>query len=316
MRWPKLKIKNRKTTVFLVCVSISAFLWLLIKLSKEYEITVEIPIKYTNFPKDKLITNQPDSVLLLKYTDNGFELAPYSLFGKLKRLKIDVQSLDYREQSNAYSLYYIKTEMLAERINKLIKSQNFISIIRPDSLKIRMIDLEEKKVKVIPNIQYSLSPQFQLKEHVYTNPDSIIIYGSLEQLSEIDSVSTKKLKFNNLNSSIFKKTNILFPPNINSDIKTVSVNLVVEKFTESSILIPLRNHFSTKGKFKIFPNHLDIKYAVSFDNFEKISAEDFIIEVQKDSLTKGRLNIKLLEYPSYIRVIDYSPKMAEYIIIK
>lgn len=316
MRWPQLKIKNKKTAIFLVCLGISIFFWLLIKLSKEYEITVKLPVKYSNFPEDKLLLNKPDSVLLLKFTDNGFDLIPYSLFGSFTKLNIDVQKLYFRPLSKDKSIYYTKTELLSEQINNKLSSNNYIPIIRPDSLVLKMVDLKQKKVSIVPNISYSLSPQFQLEQSINCQPDSILIFGSAETLSNIDSISTDKLTFTNLNNSIKEITDLVFPPNIKSKTKTTTVYVEVEKFTESKIQIPLKNHFKAKENFKIFPVNLDIKYAVSFENFEKVKAQDFKIEITKDTITNGRLNIKLISYPNYVRVIDYQPKIAEYIIIK
>lgn len=316
MRWPQLKIKNKKTAIFLVCLGISAFFWLLIKLSKEYVITVKLPVKYSDFPKNKLLTNKPDSLLILKFTDNGFDLIPYSIFGAFSSLKINVQDLNHRSLANGSSLYFIRTEMLSERVNKMMSSKNYISIIRPDSLTIRMVDLSEKKVKVLPDIQYTLSPQFQLSQDVFCQPDSIIIFGSKKALSEIDHVKTKKLEINDLSHNLVKYTDIIFPPNTNSNTSSIALNFEVEKFTESNIHIPLKDHFESNEDFKIFPTHLDIKFAVSFENYDKIKAEDFKIKMTRDSISEGKLNIQILEYPEYVRVIDHSPKMAEYIIIR
>lgn len=316
MRWLQLKIKNKKTAIFLVCLGISAFFWLLIKLSKEYEITVKLPVKYTNFPEDKLLLNKPDSILVLKFTDNGFDLVPYSLFGPFTKLKVDVQNLYYKQLPNDKSIYFTKTELLSEKINNKLSSKNYISIIRPDSLVLRMVDLKKKKLKIFPNIQYTLSPQFQLKKEIFCQPDSILIFGSAETLAEIDSISTEKLKFDNIHKSMVEKSDLILPPNTRSYIKNTKVNVEIEKFTESDIQIPLKKHIKFKQNFKIFPVNLDIKYAVSFENYENVKAKDFKIEIINDTITQGKLNIKLISYPDYVRVIDYHPKIAEYIIIK
>jgi len=316
MRWPQLKIKNKKTTIFLVCLGISAFFWLLIKLSKEYEITVKLPVKYSNFPENKLLINKPDSVLLLKFTDNGFDLIPYSIFGAFTSLKINVQDLNHRKLANGSSLYFTRTGLLSEKVNKLISSKNYISIIRPDSLRVRMVDLNEKKVKVIPDIEYTLSSQFQLSQQIYCQPDSIIIYGSKDILNNVNQVKTNKLEFKDLNRSITEYTHLILPENTNANTTAIALNIEVEKFTESNIHIPLKNYLKEEEGFKIFPTHLDIKFAISFEKYDQIKAENFKIELRKDSISKGRINVKLLEYPEYVRVIDYSPKVAEYIIIK
>lgn len=316
MRWPQLKIKNKKTAILLICFGISAFFWVLIKLSKEYEITVKLPVRYTNWPKDKILLNKPDSVLLLKFTDNGFDLIPYSLFGSFNHINIDVNAMNQKRYTDNSFLFYTKTELLSERINNMLSSNNYISIIRPDSLIVKMDNLESRKIAVMADVNISLSPQFQLKRNVFCKPDSVLVFGNKKSLSSIESIKTEKLRFNNLNQSISETIKLIIPSNVKCATQKVQVFAEVEKFTESEIFIPLENNFKSNEKHKIFPSKLKIKYAVSFDRFNDVNPKDFKLDLSIDSLTEGRLNIHLLKYPGYVRIIDYSPKMAEYIIIK
>jgi hypothetical protein len=49
---------------------------------------------------------------------------------------------------------------------------------------------------------------------------------------------------------------------------------------------------------------------------QEVNEDDFNIQITQDSLIEGRLHIHLEEHPDNIRIIDYQPKIAEYIIIK
>lgn len=254
--------------------------------------------------------------MLLKLSDNGFDLIPYRLFGTLNHIEMDVQNMDLKKKSKDRSLFYTRTDLLSERINNIISTNNYVAVIRPDSLVVLMEDLKQKKLKVVPNLQLELSPQFQLKQDIYCQPDSIIVFGSKKQLSEIEYISTEKLEFKDLNLSRVETVSVILPQLLKSKVSKVNVHIDIEKFTESNIHIPLKNNFDSQENFKIFPAQLNIKYAVSFEKFKEIKMDDFKIEILKDTITDGRLNIRLISYPPFVRVIDYSPKMAEYIILK
>lgn len=314
MRRPLFKIKNRKTTVFLICLGIAAFFWFLIKLSKEYEMVVNLPVEYANFPKDKILISKPDSMLLLKVSGNGFDLISYSLFGTSKVLEIDVADLKLLKTGNDRYNYYLLTKSLTEKVNNSIKSKNFTSILQPDSLVLKMEILDERKVIVVPSVSYMLSPQYQLKRAIYIKPDSISIYGIKRNLKEIDSIITEKIELGEINKSIIVQSTLKIPSSIKAQTSSAAIHIEVEKFTESSIGIPIKSELLSKKNIKVFPARINIKYAVSLDKYKDVTADDFSIEVLEDSLVNGRIHIHLKKHPSYVRIIDFSPKIAEYII--
>ena len=73
---------KKKIIVFSLCLFISLFFWMLIKFSKEFQLTVLCPVSFVNLPKDKVLMNNADTTFLITIKSQGFNLLYYQLFKK------------------------------------------------------------------------------------------------------------------------------------------------------------------------------------------------------------------------------------------
>lgn len=310
------KIENRKTVVFLICLGISAFLWLLIKLSQEYEINVNVPVEYYNYPEDQILINKPDSVIQIRITDNGFDLMRVSLFGSPRSLEFNIPDMRTSKVNAQIKQSYVLTRTKIEDLNSIFSSAKNLRLLGPDSLVLKFERLATKEVIVIPQIEYQLLPQFQLKGNPQLQPNIITLYGSQNNLKHIDTIYTESKSYSELDLSFTDNLKLLIPSSVNANFRTCELIAEVEKFTEAKTTITIPKDFTNNENIRLFPKHIEIKYAVSFEKFNEIKSEDFKVKAKIDPLNVGKLNISLESFPDDIRVIDFSPKVAEFIIIK
>jgi hypothetical protein len=73
------KFRNQ-LSVFLLCLALSVFLWVLVKLSKEYYYTVDYRLKYTHAPVNLRLASVSDSILSLKLRIQGYDFFTERLF--------------------------------------------------------------------------------------------------------------------------------------------------------------------------------------------------------------------------------------------
>jgi len=313
---PSFKIHDKKTIVFLVCLVISIFLWFLIKLSKEYELNIEIPVKLQNLPRDQILISKSDSTINVRVKDNGFDLIGTDLFGISTPIIIDVRKLHKRSLRHGKTKAYILTSSFDDLLQQQFNSASSISHIKPDSIVLIFENEAHKKVKIHAALTYTLASQFQLYQPLQLWPDSVVLFGSTKELSKVDSISTEKLKLSDLDTDINKSIPLIIPENLKCENVVTQLMIDVEKFTEASVQIPIQHRFTKDGQVKIFPKHIQIKYAVSLKDYHLIKPEQFQIMGTEDSLSVGKLNITLKEFPDNVKIIDYTPKVAEFIYIK
>jgi len=311
-----LKIKNKNTIIFLISIGISTFMWLLIKLSKEYEIIVSIPVEYENMPADKILIKAADSIIRLSLTDNGFDLIGSRITAASNPLILDAEKFRIKKLSKDKTKYYVLSNAFYDLLKAKFSSSTKIATLKPDSLILIFEKLASKKVQVRSNIHIELASQYQFSSPLKLSPDSITIFGSANQISGINSLQTVEKEFKDLESNISEELALIIPENIRLEAESVKLNINIEKFTEASVKVPLQTPFIQNKQIKIFPNQVQIKFAISLEDYHQLKADQFTVIGKEDSLSVGKLNISLTKFPEHIRVIDYSPKMAEFIIIK
>lgn len=76
---------RNQLSIFLICLIISVFLWILVHLSKEYFYTAEYRLNYTQIPWNMKMVSCSDSMLLLTIRLQGYEFFSEQFFRRRKR---------------------------------------------------------------------------------------------------------------------------------------------------------------------------------------------------------------------------------------
>ena len=130
--------KNEKfryqLSIFIVCLVISLFLWIIVRLSKDYYYTFNYHLTFTQIPGNFRLVSSSDSILAIQVKAQGFDLfSEKFLFGKIRRFDVSLKNIKVRSRDSQY--YGI---LLTEHVVKEIASgTNFNSDIyssHPDTL--------------------------------------------------------------------------------------------------------------------------------------------------------------------------------------
>lgn len=84
---------KRNVVTYGICVIIATVLWFLNALNKEYTTEITYPIKYTDFPKGKLLVSEPPKEMTLAIKAHGFALLRYSISTSFLPIVLNVNSL-------------------------------------------------------------------------------------------------------------------------------------------------------------------------------------------------------------------------------
>jgi len=311
--------KRRKVYIFMICFFISTAIWCLIKLSNVYDAEIKYPIKFINIPEKKLIVNEVDSFMVIQVKTTGFNLLEYTYFKKPYLVSIDLTKL-YRKTNSNNQEYYLLTSLLQYQIQQQIGKKNQLVSVKPDTLFFVFENSFSKKVPVKLNLDLSFKKQYAIYDSIKFVPDSIIVSGSYNLLKNIEFIETEKKNINNLSANTELTLRLLnnYPKNlINFGEKTVKVILPVEKYTESSVDLPVdlvndNNHPS----IKLFPNKVSVTFLVAMKDFKFINNEEFTAVADYTKRIDNTLKVYLLRYPSKVRITKIDPDRIEYILIK
>ncbi len=307
---------NRKISTFVICIIISALFWLTLSLSKTYSGSVSLPVRYVNYPANKVVNNQLPTSLAITIESTGFNYLLYKWSIKKKQLILDISDA-YQDKNRSYKLPIGKNnDKLSEQFSKDIK----ILKVTPETITLNVEPKVSKMVPIKHNINLSLAPHYQLNKAIQLNPKRIKITGSKDQINLIDTVELETTQLLNLNSS--KKITIAIKPsehleNIELSDKTVTARLEVDKFTEAQSEVPLTVKNLPAGfTIKLFPDVITVKYKIGFKDFKNINEELFKAEVDFKEGKNNRLTVKLVDRPNTINTVKLIPEKVEFIIKK
>jgi len=308
--------------VFLICLVIAAFIWILIKLSKEYTEILVFPVSYTNIPAGKLIANDPDTTLTLHLKSKGFRILSNKKFFKPHAINVDIGSY-IRKKKNSSTDYYILSVELNSTVGDQIHYPNEVISISPDTLHFRLEKVYSKKVPVKLMTTISFSQQYELADSVKYDPDSVLISGPHAAIDSINFIETVPKVLSNLNSN---QTLVLsFNPKYNlfkvtTSASSVKILIPVDKFTEATIELPILIINNDNNYIvRTFPEKVKVTYLVSLANFKNVKPTMFsaVSDISKAMLSKSKkLKVEVIKYPSYVRIQKIQPEKIEFILLK
>lgn len=307
---------NKKLLRYLSFVGIALLLWFLTILSKEYETTTFIPISFQDLPQDQQLMNFPAKQLEVKIKTNGFYLIQNSL-QDIPILQISINDLIEKNEKELIQKHFIVRENI-DKIQAIISSKIEVIDIHPDTVTLHFKKRTSKWVPIHFDGDIQFSPTFRLKGKVRLIPDSVLVYGSKEQLGNLENISTEFALYQEVNSSFTDTILLMGNDGLSYEQPNVKVQIETEKFTEKIIEIPVMVKNMPKGfRMKIFPPKIEIVTRVAMSEYPKINSDQFVAEVDAKSLeNKDKLDVKLSKHPLSAQVVLIKPKSVEFLLIR
>ena len=303
----------RRFSGMIVFILIAATLWLIIKLSDTYTVTVPFAIHYVDIPASQLIQDN-DQEISASVTTTGFKLLNY-YFKKRKNRKIDISLKEVKYKKTEDETYSFSSRYIIDEIGELLSSNANDIILTDDVQYFNMSRLASKKVKVVPETNFLFETQYNYYGEPSATPDSITIYGSMSDINSTKEVKTKVITRKNVNQSIVTKAEIDLDKMLTADYNEVEVSVNVEKYTESEVIVPIT--IPENLNIHLYPNKATVKYIVAMKDYAIINTMSFkAVADTTDMLFRDVLPVQLVLYPNNTQIIGIDPKEVEYIIVQ
>jgi hypothetical protein len=295
-------LATRDALIFLFFLICSSLFWFIITLNKTYEITVSIPIEYSNVPPEiEFTTELPDS-FSVKLKDKGTSTIIYQ-YRKFDPVVINFN--DYSVYSNSDSWSIPTSTHFEKYIKKQIDQSSVILDYYPDEIVIEKKLLDSKKVEVKSLVNINLQKQYFLCDDIITSPDSIILYGYKEILDTLDFVYTQEYTSEKLKDTLNAVLQLNIPKRCKANPSKVNVIAPIEFYTESEIELSIRvKNLPENIVVKTIPEKLNVSFLVGLSKYKDIRPSDFILSIDYESLRRSNSNIQavtLESFPTYIK---------------
>lgn len=312
-----LKPKSKEFFLYMFFCGVATIFWFMLTLNENHKEHFQIPVHVSGMPSDLILTNTPDSILMLSVTARGTTILDYKIrhsssYSLPIELKFDSLKLISHKNHIKFS-----TGVLQKHINQRFKDADHVDILSPDSLEYIYAKSEGKKIPVHFNGSLEASSQHYIVEQVLI-PDSVEVYAPSSLLRSIKEAQLDVVRINDISDN--KTFSIVIPPTkgVKYNPESVEMRVIVDAVTEKTVAVPIVGvGFPYNKSLLTFPSEVFVTFQVGTKRFNSITSADFQIELAYQDVLKqkeGYLSIQLTKIPSGIKHIRLSHKSVDFLI--
>ncbi|MBK9015954.1 MAG: hypothetical protein IPM82_18880 [Saprospiraceae bacterium] len=262
-------------------------------------------------PMGRVFAQPPLRSMPFKFSGTGWKLLRMGIFRRQPSLDFSLSSAPVQVISRTDISLKIEDEL---QLNLLELGQ--------DNVTLRLDSLFSKKVKIKLDSIINFQNGYFFRDAFTLTPDSIVVFGASQMLDGISEVSTEPLKMA-CPETDFRKTLKLINPNpalLQFSSLQTELFLPVEQFTEKKLMLPVMV-LNEQDSIQLVPATVELSCVVGVSRFNQVSASDFrVVAVFGGESGPGgvasTVPLTLVRQPEWVRSVQLSPKVVEYLIVE
>ncbi|HSG67186.1 MAG TPA: CdaR family protein, partial [Bacteroidales bacterium] len=239
-----------------------------------------------------------------------------------KNLTLNIGQAEIK-RSRYFDRYYLLTSNLYNLISGKFDFGHSLVSVSPDTLFLDFEEVMSKKLPVKLDLTYTCKPQYQVYDSIRVIPDSINISGPSSMLDSIQSISSVATVLKDLDRNIESAVALKLPlkdERISYSANQVNVIIPVEKYTESTIEIPIAGLTTeAESTIRTFPEMVQITYQVAIKDFNLVRNDMFLATAAFDPVRdKGKnfIKVSIDRSPEFVRIVRVQPDKVEFLLQK
>ncbi len=303
---------SRNTAILVLCIGIAAFLWVLIKLSDNYNWRVPVTLTYSNLPNDRVAVRElpKESEVIVNAT--GFKL----ILARFRIIKIELP-IAYRE--NLRQQFILASTIENELADEMPPGYQLLGF-SPDTIYMQFDKKLTKKVPVLLNGKVTYAKQFEGLGEPALWPDSIEVSGPERIIDTLQNWYTQPIKLLELKESKLGEVLLEKPyfASVTLQQDKVKYKVEVEAFTQITREIEIELLNVPKNKqITPYPKKVTVYIHVGLSNLEAARNAKILATANFENvnLKKDRfVEVKLGGYPDYMKISNFEPFNIEFIV--
>lgn len=272
--------------------------------------TLVVPVVYTGVDASVMMEKELPSSITVVVRENGKRI-------RMLRKTNPQITLDLtRQMGNESGELTISTERLKERVDVILPGTSQLIELRPELIHTTYVRQRQKKVDISMAADLKTQPEYQIQS-ISMNPNSILVFGSREQLKAIQTIETEPEVYKHLKDTDILTMALVAPEGIRLEKDSVEVTVISERFTEKKMTLPIEVRHIPEGKsIRLFPQKVEVKMSVGTKYFQDINEDHIRVYTDYPTTHRNQLEVKVEVESKHVSNIHYSPKTVEYIIEK
>ena len=273
---------------------------------------VPVLIQYTGKPGTIGLEGKglPDTVLI-EVRDAGARLNAYHR--EPLHLTIDLHAYIHGEKGTIH----IPADALRRSISDLLQGTSSLIETTPNEIICPYFTEQEKTVYVAFSGDIVPAAEYQLVGAPLIRPLKTKIYGQEERLETIDTLFTVPQELQNLCDTTQLRIALAVPQGIRTDIDSISMRIVTERFTEKKMIVPLQVINAPEGyTVRLFPGEVEVNVRVGMSHFAQVQASDIRAVCTYLPERKDKLDVEIRYSNPYITAAWAFPGVVEFLLLE
>lgn len=307
--------KWKEVVIFLFFVLLSLGFWYLQSLQQEYEIEIEIPVKYKNMPANMILADSNPEVIIAKVKDKGTILLNYIWMRTFSPVEIDMKSA----VSGESQVTVLSRRAIEANISRQLISTTSLISFDPQTIQVEFSELKSKELPVLVALDISMKAGFQLADSIKTIPDKVVAYGSDAVLDSLFVLKTVHKEIKDADKTMEVIFNLQSIQNVRLEPNEVKVIIPVEEFTEKRFILPvLCTDIPDNYVLRTFPSSIEVICNIPMSRFKDLTEEDLEILIPfrefEENQSTGEILVYLRKKPDWVFAPIFDPNTIQFII--
>lgn len=245
---------REKTIAFTVTVIIALCLWFIVNLSRDFNVTLEVPIRLVNLPEDVALSSDLPEYVSVNLTGEGWKLIP--IYNNPPQISLSAES----QQINLF-----------EQMRNQVGAFSDLNVLQVDPIMLN-IETEQKtskRVPIVPRVDLQMRSRYGTTQEPGIAPDSVTITGAQSKVEEIEVWETDSLELRDVHRSQEREIELQSPESgIILEPSVVTLRVDVAEFTEAEVRVPIRTRNLPSGEAVSYnPSSITVRYDVPIEHY-------------------------------------------------
>ncbi len=295
---------------FLVCLLVSASIWLIHNLSRTQTSLVSVPVVAQSSIAGHAENSSDFVDLTARCRASGFRLLYLGWRKDPVKIRFDAEDLQPVEGD----YYSISAAQLYRYVPDIFGADVSVESFLFESVQFRFIPEHYRRVPVVPVNLLSFRPQYMQTGEISISPDSVLVYGSSDMLRSISAAYTKPIIKNDIRSNMHGEIALEVPEGTRLSASNVSWEVPVSRYVELSATLPVVPKNVPGGvDLTVYPSSVDVRFHCVFPLMANPleSAGCYVDYMEFAGSVTGSCIIRCADIPQGVIDVSISPQVAE-----
>lgn len=250
--------RGRRVLLFIFCLFLAFIIWSVHKLSEEYNYFFQYNIILRADTHESSQVNTSINKLTLRGRSSGFYIVRHRFVKDGATISIAPDLKLLRKSEARDNQYYLLISDIRDLITESVGDKVVAEYFSSDTIKFEIKSNSRRYVPVAVRHRISFKDQYMASGELTVTPASVMIFGPSQVVDKIDSLKTKLLHLERIDSPVNGVLALEKIPGVIISPEVLYYTLNVERYVEKSSLFQLK-FTNLSNRFFVKPSHTQVR---------------------------------------------------------